>query len=168
MLNDLIGGSVFFRSNTWLSKIVRFAGLFQKGHKISKWSHCGSIYLHSDGKLHLLEALFPEGVVSNPLVDALASKKGKKFEIKKLKKYLRDRLQEDVYNHACESYIGKDYNFIGAIAAGCDLPLEIKTKKALHCSFLDCHLKQIGKVLSPFYNANEFVPDDMLNSGIYL
>lgn len=165
MQKDLIGGAVFFRSNSWISKIVRFAGLFQKGHRIHKWSHVGDIF-RKDDKLYLVEAR-SAGVTVRLFGDALYYYKNKKYsiEIKELKNHFI--FNEIEYNKAINAAIGADYNFVGAIAAGIDIPINIKTSKAMHCSYLSAKLKQAGGVLNKQYNAREFTPDDCYNSGIY-
>ena len=166
MDNNLYGGAVFFRSNSLLSKIIRFAAFFQKKIKVDKWSHVGLIH-EKDGKLHLIEALIDKGVVSRPLIDVLDDNKKSIIEIKRLNKKAKSRFFKDKYEQACSEVIGQDYNAIGAIAAGLDFPLDIKVGKAMHCSYLATKLYQIAGIVNLMYNAKEATPMDVAEMSIY-
>jgi hypothetical protein len=166
MDNNLYGGAVFFRSNSLLSKIIRFAAFFQKKIKADKWSHVGLIH-EKDGKLHLIEALIDKGVVSRPLMDVLEDNKKSTIEIKRLSEKSKARFNKENFESACGEVIGKDYNAIGAIAAGLDFPIDVKVSKAMHCSYLATKLYQIAGIVNLMYNAKEATPMDVAEMRIY-
>jgi hypothetical protein len=167
-MKEVYGGAVFFRSNSWLSRIIRMAAFFQKKYKPDKWSHVGLIH-EKNGQLHLIEALIDKGVVSRPLFDVLAEnrKNGNVFKIKKLSDKAKNFLKQECYEQACAEVEGKNYIAIGALAAGLDFPVDIKVSKAMHCSYLATKLLQTAGVVNLMYNAKEMTPQDVCDFKIW-
>jgi len=164
MEKDLIGGVVMFRDNSFISHLVRFGGFFQKGHKRHKWSHVEPIY-EKDGELHLLSVVAPR-VKSNPMWDYLENTH-KDYQIFTLKGIHRVKIDEQALTAACESFIGRKYNYLGALFAGLDKPIDFKTKTALHCSHVTAKVLQIAGALNPWIPAREFAPDDITNQNLF-